>query len=292
MITTGDDNAPAYDVIVVGGGNAALCAAITAREEGAKVLLLERAPEAERGGNSSFTEGLMRFVYDGSDDIRALSPDLSPDELASDFGRYTEDTFFDDMARVTQNRTDPDLCEILVKQSNATMHWMRRQGVRFLPQFGRQAFKVDGKFTFWGGATLAAVGGGRGLVDQLYRAAEKAGVHIFYDAWVRDLVCSDLGVTGVVVKLDNVTQVISARSVVLACGGFRGERGLARPSSRSWLGSGEGSRQQIQLRRRPRHGSAYRSPAGGSLVRLPCGRLGALCRRLRQLRYHGRLRAG
>ena len=220
MITTGDDNAPAYDVIVVGGGNAALCAAITAREEGARVLLLERAPEAERGGNSSFTEGLMRFVYDGSDDIRALSPDLSPDELASDFGRYTEDTFFDDMARVTQNRTDPDLCEILVKQSNATMHWMRRQGVRFLPQFGRQAFKVDGKFTFWGGATLAAVGGGRGLVDQLYRAAEKAGVHIFYDAWVRDLVCSDLGVTGVVVKLDNVTQVISARNVVLACGGF------------------------------------------------------------------------
>jgi tricarballylate dehydrogenase len=220
MIMTGDDKASAYDVIVVGGGNAALCAALTAREEGAKVLLLERAPEEERGGNSSFTEGLMRFVYNGSEDIRALSPDLSPDELASDFGRYTEDMFFDDMARVTQNRTDPDLCELLVKQSNATMHWMRRQGVRFLPQFGRQAFKVDGKFTFWGGATLAAVGGGRGLVDQLYRAAEKAGVRIFYNAWARDLVCSDLGVTGVVVKLDDVTQVMSAKSVVLACGGF------------------------------------------------------------------------
>jgi tricarballylate dehydrogenase len=212
--------AKTYDVIVVGGGNAALCAAISAREEGARVLLLERAPQDERGGNSSFTEGLMRFVYNGTEDIIALSPDLTPDELNSDFGRYTEDKFFDDMARVTQNRTDPDLCEILVKQSNAAMHWMRKQGVRFLPQFGRQAFKVDGKFTFWGGATLAAVGGGRGLVDQLYRAAEKAGVDIRYNAWVRDLVHSDAGVSGVVVKLDGETRKIAASSVILACGGF------------------------------------------------------------------------
>ena len=209
-----------FDVVVVGGGNAALCAAITAREEGARVLLLERAPEDERGGNSSFTEGLMRFVYSGKDDIVALSPDLTPDELASDFGVYTEEKFFDDMARVTQNRTDPDLCEILVKQSNATLHWMRRQGVRFLPQFGRQAFKVDGKFTFWGGATLAAVGGGRGLVDQLYRAAEKAGVKIRYNAWARDLIHSDSGVEGVLVNINGTTSRIDARSVVLACGGF------------------------------------------------------------------------
>jgi tricarballylate dehydrogenase len=209
-----------FDVIVVGGGNAALCAAITAREEGAHVLLLERAPEEERGGNSSFTEGLMRFVYSGPEDIRTLSPDLTPDELASDFGRYTEETFFDDMARVTQNRTDPDLCEILVKQSNSVMHWMCRQGVRFLPQFGRQSFKVDGKFTFWGGATLAAVGGGRGLVDQLYRAAQKSGVEIRYNAWAKDLIHSDSGVHGVVVTIDGVTQEMRSKCVILACGGF------------------------------------------------------------------------
>src|SRR5580704_8414468 len=219
-MTTGSDSNQGYDVIVVGGGNAALCAALTAREEGASVLLLECAPEQERGGNSSFTEGLMRCVYNGSEDIRALSPDLTPDEMASDFGRYTEDKFFDDMARLTQNRTDPDLCEILVKQSNATMHWMRSKGMRFLPQFGRQAFKVDGKFTFWGGATLAAVGGGRGLVDQLYRAAEKAGVKVLYNAWARELVHSDQGIEGIIVNVDGVTHRLASRAIVLACGGF------------------------------------------------------------------------
>ena len=208
------------DVIVVGGGNAALCAALSATEEGARVLLLERAPEEERGGNTAYTEGLMRFVYNGAEDIRALSPDLTKDEMESDFGVYTEDNFFDDMARVTLYRTDPNLCEILVKQSNATMHWIRKQGVRFMPLFGRQSFKVDGKFKFSGGATLAAWGGGRGLVDTLYKAAERAGIHVVYNAWVKNLVYSDQGVSGVIAKVDSVTKNITAPCVVLACGGF------------------------------------------------------------------------
>lgn len=209
-----------YDVIVVGGGNAALCAALSARENGADVLLLERAPQQERGGNSSFTEGLMRFAYTGSEDICALSPDLNDDEKDSDFGAYTEDMFFDDMARVTHNRTDPDLCELLVRQSNATMHWLVKNGVKFYPQFGRQSFKVNGRFKFWGGATLAAWGGGPGLVDFLYAAAEKAGVDIMYDAWARELIASDAGVEGIRVKIGGETRDLSAKSVVLACGGF------------------------------------------------------------------------
>ncbi|MGH8617581.1 MAG: FAD-dependent tricarballylate dehydrogenase TcuA [Burkholderiales bacterium] len=210
-----------YDVIVVGGGNAALCSALSAREEGASVLLLERAPAAERGGNSTFTEGLMRVVYNGADDVRALSPDLTDEQMASaDFGSYTEDQFFDDMARITQNRTDPDLCELLVRNSNAGMHWLRKQGIKFEPQFGRQAFNIEGKFKFWGGATLASWGGGPGLVDGLYKAAEKAGIHVLYDAWVQDLVHSDTGVSGVVVKVKGASRTIKAGAVVLACGGF------------------------------------------------------------------------
>src|SRR5690606_21663800 len=102
------------DVVVVGGGNAAFAAALAARDQGASVLVLERAPEAESGGNSRFTAGAIRFAYDGLDHLREVVTDLSEEEIATtDFGTYTEDQFFDDMFRVTQYRTDPDLCEIL-----------------------------------------------------------------------------------------------------------------------------------------------------------------------------------
>jgi len=117
-----------YDVIVVGGGNAALCAAIAARRDGARVLVLERAPEAERGGNSTFTDGVVRFAYDSAQDIIDLSGDLTEEEIAtSDFGVYPADKFFDDIVRVTENRTDPDLCEIVVRQSKAAMFWMKER---------------------------------------------------------------------------------------------------------------------------------------------------------------------
>ncbi len=160
------------DVVVVGAGNAALCAALAAAEQGCySVLVLERAPEAEAlAGNSRFTAGAFRCVYDGVDDLRALMPDLTDDEVArADFGTYTATQFFDDMGRVTEYRTDPELCDRLVGESRATMLWMRDQGVRFLPIWGRQAYRIDGRFRFWGGLTVEAVGGGPGLVEALLR---------------------------------------------------------------------------------------------------------------------------
>jgi len=212
----------AYDVVIVGGGNAALCAAISAANSGARVLVLERSPVEERGGNTSFTDGLMRTVYDGEDDIRAFCPDLTDEEAASaDFGSYEEADFFDDMARITQYRTDPELCEILVRGSRETILWMRDQGVRFFPNFGRQAYRVNGRFKFWGGATIAVASGGPGLVEALYRAAEKSGVEVRYDAWVRELIRDEEGVKGVVVAGPNGRQErVHATAVVLACGGF------------------------------------------------------------------------
>ncbi|MBI3918486.1 MAG: FAD-dependent tricarballylate dehydrogenase TcuA [Betaproteobacteria bacterium] len=210
-----------YDVIVVGAGNAALCAALSAHEHGAGVLVLERAPLAERGGNSVYTDGKMRVVYEGLDDILALSTDLSPEEIErSDFGRYTEEEFFDDMARITQNRTDPDLCEILVRQSRATLRWMKANGVRFHPNYGRQAYRVDGRFKFWGGAPIVVSGGGRGLVDALFKSAEKHGIEVVYNAWAQELVHSDRGVSGVVARISGETRTLRAGAVILACGGF------------------------------------------------------------------------
>src|SRR5271167_1444831 len=117
---------PATDVIVVGAGNAAFCAALAAAEQGVSVLMLERASEAEAGGNSRFTAGAFRCVYDGVDDLRALMPDLTDAEVSvTDFGTYTEAQFFDDMGRITEYRTDPELCELLVTRSRPTMRWMQ-----------------------------------------------------------------------------------------------------------------------------------------------------------------------
>ena len=210
-----------WDVIVVGGGNAALCAALSAKESGAKVLVLERAGEEESGGNSRFTAGLMRIAYNGVDDLRPLI-DLSEDDVArSDFGTYRDEQFFDDMARVTEYRCDPDLTEILVRQSHPTVLWMRNKGVRFTAAWGRQAFNVGGKFKFWGGLTLEAVGGGPGLVDSLTQIAKKGGVDIWYNARALSLVADDDGVRGVVVRKDRKTFEVEAKAVVLAAGGFQ-----------------------------------------------------------------------
>ena len=138
-------------VIVVGAGNAGLCAALAAREQGANVLVLECAPEAERGGNSRFTAGAIRVAYEGVEELRALMPDLSDEEVnTTDFVQYTREQFFDDIARVTEYRANPDLVELLVGRSMDTLLWMREKGVRFAPIYGRQAFKVDGRFKFWG----------------------------------------------------------------------------------------------------------------------------------------------
>jgi tricarballylate dehydrogenase len=210
------------DVLVVGAGNAAMCAALAACDAGADVLVLERAPEAERGGNTAFTAGAMRTVYDGVADLQALMPDLTPEEIAStDFGAYPAQAFYSDMERVTEYRSDPDLVEILVSRSHETLRWMAAKGIRFAPAYGRQAFKVDGRFRFWGGLTVEVVGGGPGLVETEHKIAAAAGARILYNSRAVSLLAGDAGIHGAVAVIDGATTEIRASAVVLACGGFQ-----------------------------------------------------------------------
>jgi len=216
-----NDPAHSFDVVVVGAGNAGLCAALAARENGARVLVLEVAPESERGGNSRFTAGAMRVVYRGVEDLRVLIPDLTDDDIGrTDFGAYTESQFFDDMGRVTEYRSDPNLVELLVKQSFDTLRWMKSKGVRFAPMYGRQSFKVGDRVRFWGGLTVEAWGGGPGLVDLLVKAAQRESVAIWYGARASRLIADDAGVHGVIVRRAGNTIDVPATAVVLASGGF------------------------------------------------------------------------
>ena len=211
-----------YDVVVVGAGNAALCAALSAREHGARVLVLECAPQHARGGNSFFTGGLVRFPFDGPDDLRSLVPDLADAELeAIEVGSYSPDEFYADMARLTEGLADPELVSVLAREAHPALSWMQGLGIRFGLSGRRQAFESDGKLRFWGSAPVEFAAGGRGLVDSLFAAAEKQGVEVWYRARARELVVdADGAVTGVRVRRDRTWLVAGARSVVLASGGF------------------------------------------------------------------------
>jgi len=207
-----------YDVVVVGAGNAALSAALSAKENCDSVLVVEKAPEYFRGGNTYFTGGIIRFAFEGLEDIQTVIPDMSPTEVASvDVGSYPEDQFYSDMMRVTQGLSDPELAQILVSQSLPTMQWLQTKGVRFVLSYGRQAFKDGDKYRFWGGLLVEAVGAGKGLSDQQFEASRRDGVEVRYSCQGVKLLQDEKGrISGIKVLGPDGFEDIFARSVVLA----------------------------------------------------------------------------
>ena len=209
-----------YDVIVVGKGNAALCAALAAREHGASVAMLEAAPEDESGGNSRFAGGVMRFAYSTVDDLKRVTELTEEDIANSDFDTNTTDEFFDDLFRLTSFRTDPQLSEMLVTRSLDTMAWLRSKGVKFVPNYGRQSALVNGKRKFFGRLPIEVSGGGAGLVQFLDGAARKSGIEIHYQTRAKSLIFDGERVVGVHTNQNGVSVDFYGKSVVLACGGF------------------------------------------------------------------------
>ena len=205
------------DVIVVGSGNAALCAAIAALEGGASVLMIEKAPEPLRGGNSAYTAGAMRFVYDGRDDLLPLLSDPSDERLKrTEFGAYTAAKFEDDLLSFNGGRPLSAEQRSLIDASYGTVRWLAGHGVTFEPIWSRQSFERDGKIVFWGGLTLAAENEGVGLVDAEFAAFQRLGGRVRYETAARGLIESD----GRVVGVETDRGPLRARAVILASGGF------------------------------------------------------------------------
>ena len=187
-----------WDIVVVGGGNAALCAAITSAEEGARVLILESAPKTYRGGNSRHTRN-FRCMHEG------------PLSVLTD--SYGEDEYFDDLMLVTKGKTDEPLARLAIRSSEECLPWMEAHGVRFQPSLsGTLSLSRTNAFF---------LGGGKALVNAYYNTAEDLGVTVVYDAEVTHVHIEGDRFTHLVAQIGGKTHKIEGKAAVLASGGFQ-----------------------------------------------------------------------
>lgn len=194
--TPGSESIPKFDVLVAGGGNAGLCAALSAVELGARVAIVECAPKEFRGGNSRHTRNLRRTSE-----------------------AYPEEEYFDDLRRVTEGETNQELARLAIRESRPTTDWMRVHGVRFQPSL-RGTLHLDRTNAFF-------LGGGKALLNDYYGAAERKGVRVFYNAEVVDLDIQNGRFDSARVIWNGEPVEIRAHALVTAAGGFE--------SNREWL---------------------------------------------------------
>ena len=247
---------PMYDVLVVGAGNAAMCAAMAALEQGASVGILEKAPKAERGGNSMFT-GHMRFAYNSVDDLVPLMKNPTAEELErikQMLPQLTEDELTEQIMRVTDYRSDQEMLAVHVAESYSTVRWLAGKGHTWVPNFGPRAQFV-----------LSMDGGGHGLQERSFRIVERDGATVHYETSASELLQDAKGtVIGVrALGPDGFTE-IHARSIILACGGFEGNAEMrARYLGTNWdtvhmrgvpYNTGDGLRMALAIGAMP-HGS-------------------------------------
>ena len=204
------------DIVIIGGGNAALCAALTAAEAGARVLILEAAPKPYRGGNSRHTRN-FRSMHDGP-----LGPLVES---------YSEEEYFADLMKVTDGKTDDALARLAIRQSEDCLPWMEAHGVRFQPSLSGTLSLARTNAFF--------LGGGKGLVNAYYRRAEALGVEVLYEAAVTHLELEEDRITRVDFTHDDAPRSLSPKSVIVASGGFQADTDwLARawgPAARNFL---------------------------------------------------------
>jgi len=215
---------PEASVVVVGAGNAALAAAVSAREQGAdRVVVLEKAPKELRGGNTHYSGGLLRFAYDRPEDLLPLVPGVERELPGFPAGvePYPQKSFWQDLLRVTEGRADSELGEILIGRSFDTVRWMAQQGIAMEPAVSLSGVRVGNTVKWSPGAIIRARHEGVGLSAMWFKAAEARDIEIRYGTSAVRLIQDQRGrVTGVLAQDGDGFREITARAVVLGCGGF------------------------------------------------------------------------
>ena len=214
-----------YDVIVVGAGNAALAAAVSAKENDAeRVVVIEKAPREMRGGNTHWSGGVLRFAFDDPRQIGELLPDIENEieNFYDGISPYPQEDFHGDLMRVTSGRTDPVLSRLLVANSFDTVKWMKSVGgIKMEPAITLSAVKKDNVMVWARGLVVRAEHEGVGLSRSWFATAERLGIEIRYGTAATELLIGDDGrISGVKVRDDDGMSVLNAKSVVLGCGGF------------------------------------------------------------------------
>jgi tricarballylate dehydrogenase len=208
------------DVIVIGGGSSAFEAAVAARQAGAgRVVMLEKAPEPEYGGNARFSHTGFRFCHSGKEEIREFLPDVDAESYAKFvMAPYTEAQFVADLNRVTQGLIDSDLAQTLARESNAAAHWALETGIKWIPE---RFATVDGKYHVQPGRNVQTLGGGIGQLKQWRAIATGLGIDIRFDSAVAAVLGTPRRIDGVRVSTTDRDYDLAANAVVTCAGGFQ-----------------------------------------------------------------------